>query len=281
MKRMAWSPGQAFALIVLTSWPILAQVQSPSQTSAQKNHIAAASSPEAAALLRKSLAAFSAGAFAGKVKLSGAVRRTVGSDDETGTIVATAAATDEVRVELIFPSGSRIESRVNSEKGPTGTWSGPDGVSHPIAEHNLLVGASWFFPYLMLQNVASSDQQILAEVGLETHNDVSVIHLSANRSFVNSQLPSHASALLQHGSQVEIYLDASTLLPSAVAFDIHPDHDARRDIPVEVRFSDYHSVSGMRVPFHVERYVNGVLILDLHFDTALINSGPANSSLSQ
>jgi len=45
------------------------------------------------------------------------------------------------------------------------------------------------------------------------------------------------------------------------------------DIPVEIRFSDYRPVSGAQIPFHVEKFLNNTLLLDLQFTNAQLNSG--------
>jgi len=79
---------------------------------------------------------------------------------------------------------------------------------------------------------------------------------------------------------MEIYLDASTSLPAAVSFNTHPDRDASRDIPVEITFSDYRLVNGVQIPFHVQKYFNGSLILDMQFERADLNTGLSPSSFS-
>jgi outer membrane lipoprotein-sorting protein len=68
------------------------------------------------------------------------------------------------------------------------------------------------------------------------------------------------------------------LLPAALDFSIHPDNNAVIDFATEVRFSEYRAVSGVAVPFHVQKYVNNGLVLDLQFANAAVNSGlPASA----
>jgi hypothetical protein len=74
-------------------------------------------------------------------------------------------------------------------------------------------------------------------------------------------------------SQVDIFLDASTLLPAAIAFSLHPDDNALLDIPLEIRFSDYRPVSGAQVPFRIQKYLNNSLILDLQLQSTAFNTG--------
>ena len=49
--------------------------------------------------------------------------------------------------------------------------------------------------------------------------------------------------------------------------------DAGTDIAAEVRFSDYRLVSGIRVPFHVQEFLNGGLVLDILISNVTVNPG--------
>jgi len=88
------------------------------------------------------------------------------------------------------------------------------------------------------------------------------------------------AAVEQHLTQIDIFLDVSTSLPVALDFSTHPDNDAGLDIPVELLFSDYRPVNGAQIPFHVQKFLNNSLLLDLQFANAQLNSGLAASSFS-
>jgi hypothetical protein len=193
-------------------------------------------------------------------------------------VVFKALSTGEAREDFSFPSGPRSEVYANSEKGPVGSWSGPDGVSKAIPLYNVLVDPAWFSPALMLSKLSSSPNAVVSYAGAEDHNGLAVEHLSFSRQFAIA--PSQISALMKLHSQMEIYMDASTSLPSAVSFNTHPDKDASRNIPVEITFSDYRLVNGVQIPFHVQKYFNGSLLLDMQFDRADLNSGLSPSSFS-
>jgi hypothetical protein len=72
-------------------------------------------------------------------------------------------------------------------------------------------------------------------------------------------------------------LDSRSYLPTVVAFSVHPDDDLQVNIPVEIRLAEYRSVQGIQVPFHVQKYVNGVLHTDFRIDAAAVNSGLRDS----
>jgi hypothetical protein len=208
------------------------------------------------------------------VTLTGTARRIAGSDDESGTATLKAVS-GASRLDLSLPSGQRSEFRNASGNTPAGTWSGPDGVSHDIAFHNLLTEPAWFFPPFAVARGLTNSSYLVTYVGSETKDSLAVQHLSISQQPANS---SNAAALLPHLSQVDLYLDSSTLLPVVMSFSIHPDDNALLDIPAEIRFSDYRSVSGVQVPFHVQKLLNNGLILDLQFQSAILNSGLSAST---
>src|SRR6267154_5069568 len=103
------------------------------------------SSPQAVQYLQQALMTLSGNALTSDVTLSGTAHYIAGSDDETGTAVLKAMA-GASRIDLNLSSGPRSEIQNTSGASPVGTWSGPDGVAHPMAIHNLLTEPAWFFP---------------------------------------------------------------------------------------------------------------------------------------
>lgn len=237
----------------------------------------ATSSAQALMLLQRSAAALSGAQMLTDVTLSGIARRIAGSDDDTGTAVLKAIAAGASRMDLTFSSGQRSEIRNLLAATPAGAWSGPDGVSHAMTFHNLQTEPAWFSPAIAITRVLSSSSYVVTYIGQETRNSASVQHVAL-------YLPSSASAdvapLLQHLTQIDLYLDSSTLLPAAMTFAIHPDNNALLDIPVEVRFTDYHTVNSAQVPFHVQQFINNSLFLDFQAQTATVNTGLAASTFN-
>ena len=80
-------------------------------------------------------------------------------------------------------------------------------------------------------------------------------------------------------STTDFYLDSVTFLPVAIAFKVHPDKDMNTDIPMEIGFANYQPVNGIQVPFHIQRMLNGGVVLDLSVNSAVMNSGLAVSKL--
>jgi hypothetical protein len=238
---------------------------------------ATASSPQATALLQQSLAALSGSTSITDVTLSGAAERIAGSDNESGTAVIKALVGTGTRIDLALPSGARNETRNTAAVPFVGSWSGPDGVVHSIVDFNLVADPGWF-PAFTLASFASSPNTILTNLGQETKNGSAVIHIAA--SFQFSGYSAQGAAFLNHLSETQIYLDAKTLLPVAIAFNTHPDGNSLIDVPVELDYSNYQLVNGAQIPFHVQRLINNSLVLDLQFNSALLNSGLSASSFA-
>jgi hypothetical protein len=144
--------------------------------------------------------------------------------------------------------------------------------------HNILVDSAWFAPALMLSKLSSAQNVTVSYGGSETRNGLAVQHLTVSKQFPG--LPPRMSAEMQRLSQMEVYLDASTSLPVSVSFNTHPDNNAGRDFPVEIAFSGYQSVNGVQIPTHIQKYLNGALILDLQFQKADLNTGLAAGSFT-
>src|SRR5260221_1901006 len=95
------------------------------------------SSPQAVQYLQRALSALNANTPVSDVTLTGTAKRIAGSDDETGTATLKAVV-GASRIDLNLSSGPRSEIQNISGASPAGTWSGPDGVAHAMAFHNLL-----------------------------------------------------------------------------------------------------------------------------------------------
>lgn len=251
----------------------------PNLSAAQQTAAPApASSTQATTLLAQSSAALTGTARISDVTLSGTVERIAGSDDESGTAVLKTIAAGASSVSLSLPSGTHHEIHDSSATPPAGAWSGPDGIPHAIAFHNLLAGPAWFFPAFTISQGLTASGYVATYVGAETHNGEAVQHVSLSQPSLLPNTPSAVSSV--HLTQVDLFLDSTTLLPSAIAFNIHPDNNALLDIPVEIRFSNYTPVNGARVPFRIQKFLNNTLILDFQANSVVLNSGLTASSFS-
>jgi hypothetical protein len=272
-------------------------VSVPPATAQQSTPVPPVSDPQAVSLLQKSLAVQVGTLQVADVTLSGTAQRIAGSDNENGTATLKATVLGDSRIDLSFQSGNRSEIRNHSAlplpssvppgvpapaepvAQPAGAWSGPDGVMYGMANQNVMTDGAWFFPAATLARVLSSEGYLFSYLGPETHDGQSVLHVQITEPLpAADNAPEQIATLKQHLTQMDVYFDPATLLPAALDFSIHPDNNAVIDFATEVRFSEYRAVSGVAVPFHVQKFVNSGLVLDLQFANAAVNSGvPAST----
>lgn len=249
----AWS-----ALVFTFSFAAALVAQNPSSSTSQ-----------ALPTLQSAFQALSGRTVINDVTLTGTAEWIVGSDDETGTVTYKTTG-NASRLDLFLSSGTRSEIRFASTDGPAGSWISPDGTSHASANHNVMTDPGWF-PTFALASLNSSANTVSTYVGLESRNGTSVIHISATQQFPT--IPAKSATRMQHLTQVDFYLDPSTLLPVSYVYNSHPDGNSLLDIPTEIRYSNYRSVGGAQIPFRVQKFVNNTLALDLQFQNASLNTG--------
>jgi hypothetical protein len=138
----------------------------------------------------------------------------------------------ESRIDIALPNGARTEIRDASAGYVQGEWVNPDGTTGMFAGQNMMTDAVWFFP--VFTSLAGNSNDILTYVGLESLDGHSVQHI---RSYITNS-SSESSTVLQQLSTMDFYLDSSTLLPYAVAFNQHPDDNQVINIPIKVIYSN-------------------------------------------
>jgi hypothetical protein len=91
--------------------------------------------------------------------------------------------------------------------------------------------------------------------------------------------------LAKQQPQSELYLDPATSLPASMVFQIRPYHKPgtpplsirARPAPEEVRFSDYRSVQGRTLPFHIQLFLGQgpqqQQIMDITIASVALNKG--------
>ena len=232
------------------------------------------SDARAVALAAQTVTALTNGISVNDVTLTGTATWTLGSDSESGAVIFLASGTGESRMDLMLSGGSRTEIRDASTGTRLGKWIAQSGASGRFAFHNCQTDAVWFFP--VLGSLATGPNVVLLYVGQESRRGRSVQHI---QSYVYSSAQPGGAAL-QRLSAMDFYLDATTSLPMAVTFNRHPDDDAGSNIPVEVAFSNYETVSGVTVPMRVQEYVQGTAVLDVTIASAAFNTGISVSNFT-
>jgi len=197
--------------------------------------------------------------------LTGTASWTMGSDKQTGQVVLKARANGQSRADLALGSGPRSEIRINSQQNPQyETLAGGQWTTR--AFHNSWVDANWFFPALSALVVGPQNGYSLVYAS-DSFHVYSQFQVANQKPSVTTQVQTLSTVLYD--------LDSTTQLPTALHFYTHPESDFGVNIPVDVRFSNYQVVSGVQVPFRIQRFLNGTLQLDITISSVAINPNPA------
>lgn len=258
MRMKLLGPLFAFSLLFSTT-AILAQQTTPAPRDTQ-----------AVSLLQRSLAALVGRTNLSDVTLNANVNWIAGSDNETGSATLKATAIGQGRTDLSLSEGQRSEVIDASQAAPVGNWCGADGVWHPMAAHNLYTDPTWFFPAFLINRVLPNASYAISPMDAETQNGVAVEHVKV---YLQSDSTLDSPTFIQGLSQVDIYLNASTLLPASISFNTHPDNNALINIPIQIQFSSYQTTQGISVPYHIQKYIQNGLALDLMVSNVQLNSG--------
>ena len=230
--------------------------------------------PQALSLIASALKALTGSVAITDVTLQATASYVAGSDEETGTATLIATNRQESLVQLNLSGGTRQEIR----NGPAGAWSGPDATPHSMATHNCWADPSWFFPTLTLEAVAADPTLAVSYLGTDTSKGATLLHLQVSRLLPGQS--AGATALIQTLSTMDIYFDPQSFLPLVLDFNTHPDTDANTNLPVEIQFGNYQGSSGALVAFHIQKFLQRTLLLDLAVSSVLVNSGVPDSTFT-
>jgi hypothetical protein len=219
------------------------------------------SDPQAQTIAAHAIAALTGGIVVIDATLAANVTSTAGSDIETGTGVLMASSTTNGRIDLNLSTGKRTNVQNSSTGVPVGAWSMNDGPLKANAQHNYWTDASWFFPAL---SSLADNKAVVTYVGQENKNGVAVYHLRTTNN--------NGDPVIQQLSQMDFFLDSASFLPVAVDFNAHLDDNMSVNIPVEITYQNYQPSNGLLVPMHVQRYLQGVIQLDINVTNVSVNS---------
>jgi hypothetical protein len=228
------------------------------------------------AVVAQSLANLCGGNVVGDLVLYGTATRPAGSSSETSP--ATLEVKGTTATKLIFSNStslSRSES-CNSQGGiPSCWWTDADGASHTVPLHNSEFPV-WFVPHLSSLAAVTSSNSGVTYLGHEVRNGMPTEHCSITQA-IGSPKMIGSNIFLGDVDQTNWYLDSKSGLPVALTYYIHPDSDARTNIPAEVRFSNYQSVNGVLIPFRITRLINNAVVFDFAVTSAKVNAGLLDS----
>jgi hypothetical protein len=231
------------------------------------SHLALTQTPTA--FQQQAQTAVSAGKPFGVVNLTATAEWIAGSLHENGTAQLQANVDGSTNVQLALGKASRTEVQTKIASSRTCTWTDGAGKSHDILGPNCFVAIPWFSPGLIAQSSAAlpallgtTDDGIVSKNGSTSHQVSYLLNLKGRDVQSTNRMVSQ--------STVKVFYDPRTFLPESLEYSIHPDNNGLQDIPVSVAFSNYQSVAGVMLPFHIERFINRTLQLKLDVSNASI-----------
>jgi len=225
--------------------------------------------PSPSVFLAQAQTATLAGKSFHTLKLSGTAEWTAGSQQETGNAELEANADGSTSVQLNLSKATRTETQAKTDSEKTCQWTDAAGTVHDVLGPNCFVSIPWFAPILFTQ--ASSQLPALlttADDGAVTKDGTALHQVSYKLNIQGAD--DAATKRAQDASTVKVFFDPQTFLPSSLEYAIHPDNNDLQSLDVKVVFSDYRSVSGVMLPFHIEKYIQRSLQLKLDISNTSI-----------
>jgi hypothetical protein len=237
--------------------------------SARSAQAQSATSLSASSVLAQLAAAFSGGKPTYSISLTGNAHVYEGASSDSGIATLTASADGSTSVQLQLSGGNRSEVVTASGNDRTCNWSGAAGVVHDEATGNCWTAVVWFLPQISLQPGVLSSVLGTDYLGLQSSAGA-ISHVLRNQIVAGpGKTPLAVTQQIAQRSTTTLRLDSSSMLPSMLDYSILSD-SGTASIDVEVRYSNYQQLSGLRVPTHIERYLNGSLQLTLDITQAAV-----------
>jgi hypothetical protein len=250
-----------FAVVLFLTCVLLPASAQKADASSANKHLNGDGSLE---LIQKALLAH--GRAVRDLRLSGTAISHYGKE-ESGTAILEMDAAGHSRVTLDIGAQTTIDFASAPGEEPACTHTDAHAKIHEVAMHNCLSGNTWFFPLgTVVAGLSAGSRTASCTKSLDAKD-----HCTLNAPLRHAH-PKAVTTFQRLGAE-KISFDPVTSLPSSLSYVTHPDDNFNRDIPVEIRYSDYRDVDGAKVPFRIEKLLNGGVVLEISVTSATVNSG--------
>lgn len=202
------------------------------------------------------------------ITIIGSVDYEAGSTRESGNITLKAALGGNASVVFSLPSAVHKEVRSQASGQRAGAWT--DGAEmHQYSWQNLQVEPYWFAPELYMASVYDGKKWRVASSEAGSGDAGPWLHLKIVRNSP-TEMPLN-SDVAKFGAS-DVVLNTENRMPQTIAY--RQFEASHRFQPTNIRFQydDYRAVNGHLVPFHIQRYINATLNLDIHVQTVQLNT---------
>jgi hypothetical protein len=206
------------------------------------------------------------------VQLTGTATWHVGSLEDSGSATLSAATTGSSRMQLsLSASGTRTEAQTGQGSDLSCTWAAEDAVAHTIDPGNCWRPVIWFLPPLSLQPSLLPSYFGAVDLGTGKVGFGSDTYRHLQGQLVLPSLKTKLAGDIMLRSTADLGLDPASFLPAVLSYSIRPDDGAPIPIAIEIRYSNYQTINGVKIPFTIQRYVNGSLQLEIAVSSAQVN----------
>jgi hypothetical protein len=211
-------------------------------------------------LLTQMAAAFSGSNPINSVELKGNVTSFPSGSGISGTATLIASADGSNKIRFQLANGWHTETRSAARNDRNCSWSGADGITHEAMGANCWTAIVPFLPQLSLQPALIPNALGTEFLGIKSNERGTYYAIRNQLIIAPGKTPLTVTQQIQKQSTTTLLIDPTTFLPAALAYTMQSDSGSA-SIAVEMRFSDYKQLSGLTVPVHIERYLNGSLQL--------------------
>src|SRR6266403_1462703 len=249
---------------------LLIFVSSPHLNS-QHSATAAQRDPQALAVLNQAVTAMG-GSVPGDSSATGTVTITAGSDTQAGTIKILTRGSSQTLEQITTSSGSAQVVYSNGFANDSNHIATKAKYSLELATSS----QSALFPLPLVSAVLSSSDFALQYIGQENIDGAGCHHLRTWNTYSSQPDLQYLSPF----SYREIWINATTGLPSRIAYSMRAGSGAEPSIAVEVSYSNYQSAGGVLFPFQISRSLNGTPWMTIIISSVSFNNGLTDSTFS-
>ncbi len=204
------------------------------------------------------------------VKLTGQVIWHSGASEDAGPITLMAGSDGSQSFTAQLASmGARTENQTAIGAGMSCAWARSDNAEHNSDDASCQKSVPWALPALALQLAKIPAAAGYTDLGSATLNGTAYRHLQGQLVFAN--LPAKRLKQSVAESTMDAYVDPQTFDLGVLRYQVHADDNPALTIQVEIRYGRVTAVNGVRIPFLIQRYINGTLQLEIVVSSAQIS----------
>jgi hypothetical protein len=209
---------------------------------------------------------------AGGVAAIGRIRDYIGTGDITyywarkafhGSVTLKSLGFHQFRVDANLADG--VHSNVIN--GRNSFHKTPDGITSALPSKNAFKIASGMFPAFQLL-AAVQDKSVGASYGQQAYE------ISVQKGFPADR---DLLAVRSKATKAHIYIDPNDLMIREIRDTVYAKDESTGEGSHEMRFSDYHVIDGVMVPFSITEFIAGQHTMTIQLKQVVFNTGLTQS----